>query len=223
MDFFKIIQSLEELLYEVMTWLVFYPRTMWRAVRHPIQLLHYSDRELKDVREDQFTDLLSPPLFLLLTILLSHLVELSLHQSLPRVTTEIGKQFVSSDQNLLILRAVLFSIYPILFAVMRLRHQKIPLNRDTLREPFFAQCYIAAPSAFALGIAAILMRASQPILILGGVILAIMSIAWYLRIETVWLRSRLRISKFRSFTSALGTWIFATALNSVASFLIVGA
>ena len=35
MDFLKIIRSLEELLYEVMTWLVFYPRTMWRIVARP--------------------------------------------------------------------------------------------------------------------------------------------------------------------------------------------
>ena len=40
MDFMRILRSLEEFLYEVMTWLVFYPRTMWRALRHPIEMLH---------------------------------------------------------------------------------------------------------------------------------------------------------------------------------------
>jgi hypothetical protein len=38
MEFLKFIRSLEELLYEVMTWLLFYPRTLWRVLRHPIRL-----------------------------------------------------------------------------------------------------------------------------------------------------------------------------------------
>jgi hypothetical protein len=35
MDFFKLLQSLDELLYEIMSWLIFYPITLWRAVTRP--------------------------------------------------------------------------------------------------------------------------------------------------------------------------------------------
>ena len=35
MDFLKIVKSIEELLYEVMAWLVFYPKTLWRVIAHP--------------------------------------------------------------------------------------------------------------------------------------------------------------------------------------------
>lgn len=224
MDFVKIIQSLEEFLYEVMTWLVFYPRTLWRTIRHPIRMLGYADRELKDAREEQFTDLISPPLFLLLTILLSHLIEVAFDQSLPKAaTTAIGKQIVQSDANLLLLRATLFSIYPLMFAVMRLHHQKIPLNRDTLRRPFYAQCYIAGPAALVLGLAAIMIRASHPALIIGGLVAALVSIGWYWRIEMIWLRRQTRKSGASAFGYTVATWALATLLNSLASFLILGA
>jgi hypothetical protein len=223
MDFLRIIQSLEELLYEVMTWLVFYPRTLWRSIRHPIKLLHYSDRELKDAPDDQFTDLLSPPLFLFLTILLSHLIEVAFHQSLPKVTTKLGEQIMASDENLLILRATLFSIYPLSFAVMRLNRQKTPLNRATLRQPFFAQCYIAGPAALLLGIASLLMRASQPSLILTGATLALLTITCYLRIEIIWLRTRTTVKRMTGFCAVMGTWLIATLINAGASFLILGA
>lgn len=33
MDFMKWLNSLDELLYEVMSWLVFFPLTLWRALR----------------------------------------------------------------------------------------------------------------------------------------------------------------------------------------------
>jgi len=223
MDLLRIIQSLEEFLYEVMSWLVFYPRTLWRSLRHPIQMLRYSDRELKDAREDQFTDLLSPPLFLFVTILLSHLIEIAAHQSLPRSSTALGRQIVASDQNLLILRAMLFSIYPLMFAVRRLHRQGTPLNRETLRQPFFAQCYIAGPAALLLGIAAIVMRAHHPAVVIGGFVFALAVIGWYLRIETIWLRTRTRMTRSAAFRSTLGTWLLASFINSVATFLILGA
>lgn len=222
MDFLRLIQSLEELLYEVMSWLIFYPRTLWQSIRHPLQMLRYSDRELGDAAEDQFTDMLSPPLFLLLTILLSHLIEINSHQSLPRVTTSLGKQIMESDQNLLLLRFVLFSVFPLMFAARRLRAQKLPLNRETLRQPFFAQCYIAAPTALILGIAAILIRASAPEVILGGFALALLGIAWQLRIEIVWLRRCSHMTRFAATCSAIGTWIAASIVNSIASLLILG-
>ena len=38
MDILRILRSLEEFLYEVMTWLVMYPRTLWRAVRNPVSI-----------------------------------------------------------------------------------------------------------------------------------------------------------------------------------------
>lgn len=223
MDFLKIIQSLEEFLYEIMSWLVFYPRTLWRAVRHPLHLLHYSDQELRDAPEDQYTDQISPPLFLLLTILLSHLVEVAFHATLPKATTSLGQQIVSSDTNLLMLRATLFSIYPLMFAVMRLHRQHTPLNRDSLRRPFYAQCYIAGPPALLLGFAAILVRAASPYLVLAGAALALLSIAWYFRIEVIWLRIQTPISRGKALAFVVSTWILATFINSLASFLILGA
>lgn len=222
MDFLRLLQSLEELLYEVMTWLIFYPRTLWRTIRHPIQMLHYSDRELRDAPEDRFTDTLSPPLFLLLTILLSHLIEMASHQSLPKVTTTIGQQIVASDQNLLLLRFVLFSIYPLLFAARRLNAQRTPLNRETLRQPFFAQCYIAGPAALVLGVAAILMRAHQPMVILAGFALSLASIGWYLRIEIVWLRRTTHMTRAKAVGSAIATWLAGAVFNAVATVLILG-
>lgn len=35
MDLMRLLRSLEEFLYELIGWLVFYPRTFWRILRHP--------------------------------------------------------------------------------------------------------------------------------------------------------------------------------------------
>ncbi|RVT94053.1 hypothetical protein [Sphingomonas crocodyli] len=222
MDFMRILQSLEEFLYEVMTWLIFYPRTMWRSIRHPIQMLRYSDRELNDPLEDRFADTLSPPLFLMLTILLSHAVELASHTALPPTHSPIGKEIMASDQNLLILRSILFAIYPLMFALRRLQRQRAALNRETLRKPFFAQCFVAAPAAFAIGVGTIMARAHAHWIAIAGALLAIGAVVWYLWVETIWLHSHARIGWFAAFRSALGTWLLASLINSAVSFAILG-
>ncbi|MFD2429175.1 hypothetical protein ACFSUK_15695 [Sphingobium scionense] len=223
MDFLRLFQSLEEFLYEAMSWLVFYPRTLWRTIRHPIQMLRYSDKELEDAPDQQFTDMLSPPLFLMLTILLSHLIEVASHQKMPEVaTTGLGKAITASEMNLLVLRAFLFAIYPLMFAVRRLKAQGLELNRDTLRRPFYAQCYIAGLTALVLGIASILARFNQAEVTIAALVVSLITIIWYLRIETIWLRSRTRKSTGKAFRSVLGTWLLASLINSAASYLILG-
>jgi hypothetical protein len=46
MDFLKLIQSLDELLYEIMSWLIFYPVTLWRTLTKPLTMMTYSEVEL---------------------------------------------------------------------------------------------------------------------------------------------------------------------------------
>jgi len=39
MDFMRLLQSLEELLYELVSWLVFYPVTLWRTLTRPREMM----------------------------------------------------------------------------------------------------------------------------------------------------------------------------------------
>ena len=48
MDLLKILRSFEEFLFEAVSWLVFYPLTLWRILRGPLAAMDYSDREQSD-------------------------------------------------------------------------------------------------------------------------------------------------------------------------------
>jgi len=37
--FLIFLKSFEVFLYELMSWLVFYPRTLWRSVRRPLEMM----------------------------------------------------------------------------------------------------------------------------------------------------------------------------------------
>ena len=122
MDFMRLLKSLEELLYELVSWLVFYPLTLWRILRGPLAAMDYSDREQSDSEERRYDDALSPPLFLLATIVLTNLLSMALHVPPPPEATDLSRMVYASQQNLVLFRSLAFSLIPLVAAVTLLRH-----------------------------------------------------------------------------------------------------
>jgi hypothetical protein len=188
MDFVRIIRSLEELLYEVMTWIIFYPRTMVRILFNPTQMTLYSEAELGDAPEQQYTDSLSPPLLLMLTIVLTHGIELAVGlkaTSSLKAGSEFAK-FMTNEQNLLIVRALVTAIVPLVIALVALRASHTPLDRNTLRRPFFSQCFLATPFAFAFSVATIVGRLPGAVANDASPFVYVSAVAWLVWAETRW-------------------------------------
>lgn len=217
MDFMKLLKSLEELLYELVSWLLFYPLTMWRSVTSPPSMMRYADIELTDKPEDQYQDTLSPPLFLLITLLLSQ----ALSGALPSIydPTEAVRE-LGSGSNLLIARGVIFGIYPLCMAVTLLRSKKVRITRNSLRPPFFSQCYVAAPFAFilVLGFDFIAMPNEQGIL--AGLLKMGLATVWYAQAQMRWFMQDLGISIIRATAAFGGAFLFATAAAFFVALLI---
>jgi hypothetical protein len=187
MDFIRIIRSLEEFLYEVMTWLVFYPRTLLRTALHPLRTLADTRKELDKAPDDQFSDSLSAPLFLMLTLLISHLFEMAVRlQPFADATHGAGK-LLASDQNLVIVRSLIFAAFPLMYALEEVRRSDEPLNRKTLRGPFFSECYPAAVFALVFGIGGTLVAWPAGDSRIGYACM-IAATLWYLAVQSTWLR-----------------------------------
>ena len=98
-----------------MTWLIFYPRTLWRVLVRPVAVMAYAETEMGDAFDEQFTDLLSPPLFLMISIALAHGLELGLHLKIAASSSTMT-YVTSTAENLLIFRAIVFSLFPLMMA-----------------------------------------------------------------------------------------------------------
>ena len=222
MDFIRIIRSLEELLYEVMTWLVFYPRTMWRIVATPGRMMRYSDAEQADAPDTQYTDTLSPPLFLMLTILVGHGIGLGLGTEKPEATTAMAKALFESEQNKLIVGSLLFSLFALMGATTAVARRGLTLDRSTLRGPFYSQCYLTAPFAFAMSMASLLATLPAHGTGLAAAAVALAGVVWYLWVETTWFRLELDLGGGRAFLVA--AWAFLkAAFISFACLLLLAA
>lgn len=212
MDFLKLIQQLDELLYEVMSWLVFYPVTLWRALRHPLRMMDYSDAELGDPAERQYTDTLSPPLFLLLTLVLSHALELSLVGQSAVVLDKTGLgALVDDDSTFILMRVAFFSIFPLVMAARLVRARHVKIDRVPLKPPFYSQCYATAPFALMVGLSSILMRLEAVEWKLAGFVLLVFALLWFGTLQIFWFAQHLRVSRWRAALQASRAMVEALA------------
>ncbi|MCQ4631304.1 permease [Shinella sp. CPCC 100929] len=216
----RLLQSLEELLYELVSWLVFYPVTLWRTLRRPQQMMRYADVELGDAQEERYKDTLSPPLFLLLTLLFAHGLELAL---IAHRDDAMLPEMLRNDTNLLIFRAFLFSIFPLLMAVRLLGRTGAALDRETLKPPFYSQCYVAAPFAFGLSAGMNIARTGHQEMVAVGTAISLLSLLWYVIVEVRWFEHDLHVGRLAAVWLVLRTVAEATVLLLAATMIVAQA
>lgn len=207
MDLMNLLRSVEALLYEIVSWLVFYPLTLFRCIVRPVEMALYAERELTDPPEFQFEDALSPPLFLFLTLLLAHGLQSAFGSS------QVVLQGVFGDERTgLLFRAVLFSLFPLLFAIQRVKQIGQQITRSSLRPAFYGQCYIVVPFVLSAEAALVVFQRSA---ISGGLIL-LAAVAWYVANLTRWSLFHGASSTARAFAR-----VFATVLLAFVGFLAI--
>jgi hypothetical protein len=208
MDFMKLLRSFEEFLFEATSWLVFYPLTLWRVLVRPLETMAYSDAEQGDDEEGRYDDALTPPLFLLVTVVAMNLLALAAHMPQPRAAGMLGHAVFSSPQNAALFRALVFSLIPLVAAVALLRFQGVRLSRETLRPPFYAQCYLAGPCAvIVIGGGIIFQRQDIPNVL--GLVLMLAGIAWFLTAQTRWFATRLSVGTLKAAGIAISALVLA--------------
>ena len=200
MDFMRLLKSLEELLYEVIVMLVFFPKTLWLTLRYPQRMMDYADTELGDVQSEQYNDTLSPPLFLMLCVGLSYLVD----QAVPgAVDTSSLPALLRDTQNILVFQVLLFSLFPLAFSLRLLFGLGLPLDRETLRAPFFSQCFVAAPVTLMIEFAQALPKLGMAYAGTMSALTLLLVLGWYMRQQALWLRTKLGLPIWRCWAATV--------------------
>lgn len=219
MDLYKLLKSLEEFLYEVIVLLVFYPRTLWLTLRHPQRMMDYADTELGDVQSGQYTDTVSPPLFLMLSLGLSYMIGVALHVD---GASGAESSLLADPERLLIFRVFVFSLLPLTMSLRLLHDLKITLDRDTLRPPFYSQCFVTAP--FALVFSAGITMASRNVggSMLPGLIVVLLGSGWYVRQQSHWFAAKRGTGLLRGWLAGTLTFLLGIAALITVVLIIVG-
>ena len=187
MPFLIFLKSFEVLLYEIMSWLVFYPRTLWRSVRHPLLMMERADTELKLPPADQFKDVVSPPIFLLLTVVAANGIEVAVVGSSPLIDNGIGlASMITDNTSLILFRLLVFAMLPMISAVFALVAMHRPVDRNTLQPLFYGQCFVTTPVVLLYSIAEALTRLPQTEVNIPAGALIVVASLFYLAGEAGW-------------------------------------
>lgn len=217
MDFLKILRSFEEFIFEAATWLMFYPRTLWRILWRPLAMMDYSDHEQTERDEQRYDDTISPPIVLLITIVLINFIGQALHVPQPADTSDIGKTILNSQTNLILFRSLVFSLVPLVAASTLVRRQGQALTRETMRAPFYAQCYLAAPCAAFVSLGLVIFQRPDVHDLVGLTVIAGGAV-WFLTAQARWFRKRLGVSTLNATLTAV--WAVLQALAYLAVLLL---
>jgi hypothetical protein len=211
----KLLRSFEDLIFEAMTWLLFYPRTLLRVIWRPLTAMAYSDAEQEGPEDARYDGALSPTLMLLFTAVLVSLLNQAFQVPPPAAASKLAKAIFESQQNYVLFRSVSGGVIPLVAAALLLRRQKMALSRRTLRPPFYAQCYLAAPYALVSGVGWIVLhRHDLPNAM--GVLAIATAVVWLLAAQTRWFVQKLSVSLWRG----VGLSVLALVLAEVLLILI---
>jgi hypothetical protein len=209
--FLIFLKSFEVLLYEIMSWLVFYPRTLWRSVRHPLKTMERTEAELKLTPAEQFRDLVSPPIFLLITVIAAHAFEVALVGNSALIDDGVGLAALITDNTTLILfRLVAFASLPVIAGVFALAVMRRPVDRDTLQPLFYAQCFATTPVVLLCSVAETLTRLPQRAANIPAGFLFVTAILFYVGVEATWFAREAKRSRLFG-----GLWAVAALALSV--------
>lgn len=141
MDILKIIQSLQDFMYELVVWVLLLPKTIFRAVFRPGWMVAYVNEEWEKKPEDRFDEYLSPALFLLVVAVIPNTLFSWMGRNV--VTSDVTAQ-LTEDNLVASTLAVLVCLLIYLFWIQILSKQ--PVRRSVLKRLFFIQCYLVAPA-----------------------------------------------------------------------------
>lgn len=219
MDLMRLLRSLEEFLYELVGWLVFYPRTFWRILRHPGAIARYTRFELSQEPDQQFQETISPVLMLILSVGLAHALEMAWRLAPTTPGTPLGRLLFGSEEGLLLTRSVVFCIYALGASLGTLRRQRQAITRATLREPFSIQAFLACPFVVLLSAGLQMLRVNAPGLQVAGLVLAIFACAWYVLARVAAYRA-LHHGPFWPVLAATVVWFIATSIVVIAIMVV---
>ncbi len=216
MDLMALVRSIEEFLYELLSWFIFLPLTLWYCVRFPHRMMRYGASEITDDSEHRFAEALSPPILMFLTIGFLHLFD----AKITNTPNELMAWLAQDDRNLLVFRAVVFGLLPMMFALMDLRLKRSDLTRETLRPAFYSHSYIVTPFVLMLGIAQIVAQKSFAGNGSLSLMIVLVGTVWYIAVVVNWLRQTAQLSVGKALLVTVIT-LFAFVVLLVSFFLAV--
>lgn len=139
MEFNKIIQGIEEAIFQLAWWILTLPYMVYLALFRAATLMRVVDLEFRKPKGDQFKNLISPIAFFILVFVMP----LTLFEPFYHLKLLNDHHLHFSGKATFFSCALLTLLLPPTFFFLRFRKQKF--TKDNLHKAFLKQCYLQGP------------------------------------------------------------------------------
>lgn len=144
MDFLKLIQSLQDLIFEVVVWALLIPKTIIRTIFRPRWMVQYVNQEFEKPEEKQFDEYMPPGLFFLAMAVIPS----ALLTWMQGMNFDFIQSLSQLNETNLITSALTTLISILIYLVWIKWISKHPVKRSGLKRLFMIQCYLVTPPQF---------------------------------------------------------------------------
>ena len=159
MSFYKLIQALQDLIFEVASWLIFIPMTLLAILVRPHRIRASIQAEFARKSGQRFDTRLSPPLMWVIAGVLPVFAAIEHLRAFDAEQAFLNSYILPSwslEAKIFTLAITLLS-GPIAFSAATRLLGRQPMTRAGLEREFYAQCYIFAPFQLFLSVSLLLL------------------------------------------------------------------
>lgn len=141
MDFLKLIQSLQDLIFEMVVWALLIPKTIFQSIFCPAWMVNYVNQEFEKPADEQFDEYMPPGLFFLAMAVIPS----ALFAWVQNMDFNLIESLSQLNETNLLTSAFTTLISILIYLVWIKWLNKHPVKRSGLKRLFMIQCYLVTP------------------------------------------------------------------------------
>ncbi|XWN36611.1 MAG: hypothetical protein ROO71_11700 [Balneola sp.] len=155
MDFFRLVHSIEELVFRFSIWLLLLPKTFLKIVRHPSWIQPYVNSELEHEHDSRFQEFLSPILFwVIIAVVPIYYLGFDFFQGFLISLELMESESIDELSTETIMAGIAFFLItgPLSFSFFLERMTGDPISYTSIRDTFYTQVYLFGPVQLICGL-----------------------------------------------------------------------
>ena len=175
MNLSDILKTTEDLLYQIILWMLLIPKTLYKVIRQPAWVSEYVENELIKPVDDRFDAFMSPLLFFVLVAVLPNLIANTFWPETPYTDFMTHRGIVEhsgslNSQHRFLVYGCMWAFLPLSYSLVHQISMGKQITKSCFRPTFYAHCMKVAPASIPFIIRFILVKNLDP---LPGPLLAI--------------------------------------------------
>lgn len=202
----------EQFLYKAMIAATFFPRTIYRMIRHPVGTATYVHEQLDLPRDIRFEGMVKPPILLLLTLCIANLLYPKDDVTKGIFSADSAFGSCTSEPVCSLAWAAMYLAFALSGSLIWVVLERRSMTSINLKAPFYIHCYLLSPYALLSSLLTLVACTGHVLTILVSAALSLALMIWIFAAQTMIYSNLLRMSKWQGFFLIVLVWLLSAVI-----------